>query len=150
MNSMHRDSGFTLIEIMIAVAIIGILSAIVYPSYQDSVWKSKRAEAKAAILRTLQAEERYYTNANGYVAYVTPAPSAAFPTFSGDSAANSRYTIKVVATGVAGMCSDNDITKCAIVVATVNGTADPKCGTTLSMDSVGNKGSAVANTDCWK
>lgn len=150
MQITRLERGFTLIEVMIAVAIIAILAAVAIPSYQDSVWKGKRAEAKAALMRTLQVEERYYTNTNTYVAYTTTAPSGTFPTFSADTLANSRYTIKVVATGVTGMCTDNDLTKCAIVVATVNGAADPKCGTTLAIDTVGNKTSGVTNALCWK
>lgn len=147
--------GFTLIELMITVAIVAILAAIAIPSYQDSVWKGKRAEAKAAILKALQAEERYYTQNNRYVdandaALIPAAQRGAFPAFSADNAANSRYTIRYVANGVANQCADNDWTKCVIVVANVVGNPDPKCGATLSMDSVGNKSSGTGNDVCWK
>ena len=149
----RRDQGFTLIELMITVAIVAILAAIAIPSYQDSVWKGKRAEAKAAIFKMLQAEERYYTLNNTYVDPTTVpiASRGAFPAYSADNASNSRYSISVVATGVTGMCTDNSLSKCAIVVATVIGSsADPKCGATLSMDTVGNKASASGNPICWK
>ncbi|MGB4876235.1 MAG: type IV pilin protein [Candidatus Competibacter sp.] len=59
-------SGFTLIELLVVVAIIGILAAIAYPSYQDSVRKSKRADAKAALLELAQWMERNYTRTNQY------------------------------------------------------------------------------------
>ncbi|MBK8507289.1 MAG: prepilin-type N-terminal cleavage/methylation domain-containing protein [Candidatus Competibacteraceae bacterium] len=59
-------SGFTLIELVVVVAIIGILAAIAYPSYQDSVRKSKRADAKSALLELAQWMERNYTLTNQY------------------------------------------------------------------------------------
>ena len=135
--------GFTLIELMITVAIVAVLAAIAFPSYQDSVWKGKRAEAKAAIFKALQAEERYYTQNNSYVAYSGTAPSGAFPVFSADNAANSRYTLAAAPCGTG-------ITTCVNVTATVSGSADPKCGASLSMDSVGNKSSAATDPICWK
>ena len=144
--------GFTLIELMITVAIIALLAAIAIPSYMDSVWKGKRAEGKAAILKMLQAEERYYTTNNRYVdpSTLAAADRGAFPAYSADSSATSRYTLSVTTTVSTGMCADNDLQKCAIVVATVIGSADPKCGMTLSMDTVGNRSSSTGNALCWK
>jgi type IV pilus assembly protein PilE len=140
----HAARGFTLIELMITVAIVGILAAIAIPSYQNSVWKGKRGEAKAAILRTLQTEERWYTQNNTY------APSSTwsvppFSTYSADNATNSRYVISAAA------CSGSTIGSCVLVTATVNGTADPTCGAWLAMDSQGNKTAATtsASTTCW-
>jgi type IV pilus assembly protein PilE len=58
--------GFTLIELMIAVAVIGILAAIAYPSYTQHVRKSRRAEAKAALLDLAARQERYFSINNRY------------------------------------------------------------------------------------
>ena len=150
-----KQRGFTLIELMIAVAIVALLAAIAYPSYQDSVWKGKRGEAKAAILRTLQSEERYYTQNNTYITYTAgtpPSGSSSFPGYSGDSPTTSRYSIGV-SLGGSTLCSGvNDASKCVVVTATVIGSADPKCGTALAMDTVGNKYPALtgATALCWK
>ena len=62
----QKHTGFTLIELMIVVAVIGILAAIAYPSYQDSVRKSRRADAKGALVELAQFMERNYTAENRY------------------------------------------------------------------------------------
>lgn len=58
--------GFTLIEIMIVVAIIGILASIAYPSYQESVRKSGRTDGKITLAQYAALQERYYTNNDTY------------------------------------------------------------------------------------
>jgi len=62
----RNQIGFTLIELMIAVAIIGILASIAIPSYQDSVKKSRRADAKSALLSLANAMERHFTETSSY------------------------------------------------------------------------------------
>ncbi len=62
----HPSRGFTLIEMMIVVAIIGILAAIAYPSYQEHVKTSRRAEAQSALMGLAAAMERHFTANNSY------------------------------------------------------------------------------------
>ena len=54
-----QTRGFTLIELMIAVAILGIIAAIAYPSYLDQVRKSKRSDAQSALLQAANRQERF-------------------------------------------------------------------------------------------
>ena len=61
--------GFTLIELMIVVTVLGILAAIAYPTYTDSVRKSRRAQAKADLVVLAQRAERYYTLNNSYAGF---------------------------------------------------------------------------------
>ena len=63
--------GFTLIDVMVAVVIVGILAAIAYPSYQHAVRKTRRAEARAALMQIMQQEERYYSHATTYIAFAS-------------------------------------------------------------------------------
>lgn len=63
---MRRVAGFTLIELMIVIVIVGILAAIAYPSYQNSVRKSRRADAHAAISALQQGQERLRGNCRFY------------------------------------------------------------------------------------
>ena len=86
-------SGFTLIELMITFAIVGILAAIAYPSYIDSVKKGKRAEGRTALIDFLQQQERYLTQTGSYLAVSPGATGVAFKTFSGDNATSPAYKI---------------------------------------------------------
>ncbi len=61
-----KKAGFTLIELMITVVVIGILAAIAYPSYVDSVRKSRRADAKTAIMDNAQRMETFYAREAKY------------------------------------------------------------------------------------
>ena len=61
MKKLRKHQGFTLIELMIVVAVIGILASIAYPSYREYVAKSRRAEAKTVLLSAQQWMERFYT-----------------------------------------------------------------------------------------
>ena len=63
--------GFTLIEAMIVVAIIGLIAAIGYPSYRDQVMKSRRAEGKAFALEIADRLERYYADKLTYTTTIT-------------------------------------------------------------------------------
>ena len=136
-----EQRGFTLIELMITVAIVGILSMIAYPAYQSQVVKGNRAEGKSAVLKTAQALERYFTVNNTYVTSLT---TLGMPTYSGDDSAGSKYDLTIVA-GAAG------ITTSFTVKATPR-SPDASCGR-LTYTQAGQKGMEL-NTEatvskCW-
>ncbi|WP_269466923.1 type IV pilin protein [Diaphorobacter nitroreducens] len=132
--------GFTLIELMIVVAVVGILSAIAYPSYTEYVRRGHRADARAGLLQVQQWLERAAT-ATG--TYPTSLPSTL--TWTADN--TKRYNIAFQA---------GNTTAAYVLTATPKGaqTGD-KCGTyTLSNTGVrgaaGKKsGESGYNPDCW-
>lgn len=70
--ALRRPQGFTLIELMIVVVIVGILAAIAYPSYLEQVRKTRRAECTGVLLQNANAMERHFTLNNSYAG--APAP----------------------------------------------------------------------------
>jgi type IV pilus assembly protein PilE len=65
-NRIRASAGFTLIELMVTVAVIAILTGIAYPSYQDHVRKGRRAAAQAFIVDAATRQQQYLLDARGY------------------------------------------------------------------------------------
>ncbi|MEW6352829.1 MAG: type IV pilin protein [Pseudomonadota bacterium] len=91
--------GFTLIEMMIVVAIIGILAAIAYPSYQDSVRKGRRAEAITALYQMQLAQEKWRAT---HTSYTTTLSDLGFSTANIPSSGTTYYQIAVTAASSTG------------------------------------------------
>ena len=146
------QSGFTLIELMIAAAIVAILVAIAYPSYRDSITKGRRAEGRTALLELMQQQERFMTQRNTYASWTTPGATtgsaASFKTFSGDSAAAGAYLIS--ATDCDGGTDAAKLRECVMLNA-VPRVADAQAGT-LQLSSTGQKTCAGGTNPavCWK
>jgi type IV pilus assembly protein PilE len=96
----RKSSGFTLIELMVTVAIIAIIASIALPSYQNSVRKSRRNDAMGALAGFANAMQRHYTtNNNSYLqAAVGPADTGAptvFPTQAPLDGASKYYNLTI-------------------------------------------------------
>ena len=95
--------GFTLIEMMITVAVIGILAAIALPSFLDSIRKSRRSDAFAALSSVQLAQERWRSNRNAYTTSLTPRPTDDPPGLGlGTSSSKGYYSISIDAADAAG------------------------------------------------
>jgi len=142
--------GFTFIETLFVLAVFALLAGMAYPSYVDSVRKSKRVEGRAALFLLMQQQERYYSQRNTYIAFSadsTGDEEKNFKWFSGGSARNSAYEMKAVA------CDGDTIQHCVRLIATP-GTAkvdaaftDPACGE-MTVTSTGIR--HARHPDCWK
>lgn len=139
-----RPHGFTLVELMITVAIVGILAAVAYPSYTSFVAKGNRAEGRAAVMKMLQDQERYFTQRNSYVVVNTNATGNELKNFSGDSRATSKYLVTAAA------CAGSTIAQCVEVSAVPQfGSGDPDVGT-LTSTSAGARGCSGSKKQlCW-
>lgn len=92
-----RQRGLTLIELMVAIAIVAILAAVAVPSYQNYIRRSARADAKAVLMEAAGFMERYYTANGRYTTSTGDAPSLTGLTQSPKDG-NARYNITVSAT----------------------------------------------------
>jgi type IV pilus assembly protein PilE len=143
----NRYRGFTLVELLVVVAIIGILAAIAIPSYTDYVRKAARADARSAVLDLAQNEERYFTNNASYLGLALDVDAKDVPVgwknlVGGDTAASAKYKITVVAGDTKSLT-----TSFLITAAPVNSFSDPVCGS-LTLTSAGVKNSG-GGTSCW-
>ena len=146
---MGRTRGFTLIELMVTVVVGAILVTIAVTTYTNQVRKSRRTDAKTAVLDLAGREERNYSTSNTYVA--VPASlgytGAAFPIVVGNGYYNVNVAVVAAAPGVPATFTitatpigdqAND-TKCASFTVTDQG-----------VQSALDSGGADATTDCWR
>lgn len=87
--------GFTLVELLITIAAIGILAAIAVPSYRSYVIRAQRTEAKAALLRVQAAQEKYYLEKNQYTDKLADLKI-------GDKSENNQYKLELKFDGELG------------------------------------------------
>lgn len=137
-----HTQGFTLVEVMIVVAIIGIIASIALPSYNAQMTKTRRADAKTCLVDAAQRQENFFYRGNTYSTTLTDIGFAAGTVNCGD---NANYTLTAAAGG-SGIGSSYILTATRANVQT----GDTQCGDfTLSSTGVkGNTGTLPATT-CW-
>ena len=139
----RQQRGITLLELMIVLAIVGILAAVGYPAYVDYSDRARRADGRALLLDAAARMERYYFDKNRYSATLSDIGYAAGTVTSGEG----YYTLGAAA-GPTG-----SINTSYLLTATPNAAApfsDPDCGN-LTLDSRGTQDNTGPDDveDCW-
>ncbi len=130
---MRKSRGFTLIELMITVAIVGILTAIAYPSYVTYVQDARRADAQGVLLEVAQRMERAFTANGSYLAGGNPAVAN---TKSPQDGNETFYNVVIAATA----------TTFTVTATRAGAQAGDRCGN-MTVNQVGVK--TAAENDCW-
>ncbi len=144
-----RPRGFTLIELMIVIAVIGVLSAVAYPAYQAHVLRTHRAVAAACLQELALQMERRYTLT---MVYNQP---AALPVAACTAAAAGRYQFVFgIAPGAIAGAAVGPTAASYLLEAIPQGAQanDPDCGT-LGLDHQGvrtRSGTAADVKSCWR
>lgn len=135
MSHTHK-SGFTLVELLVTVAILGILAAIAFPSYSAYVQKSKRSDALAAVSQAAANQEKYFAMNGKYIAKAEP--------FSGTTSIDSPegyYTVTVEV--------NSSGTSFKAIAKAGTAQASDSCDS-FSLTNTGQKGVGEGTvSDCW-
>jgi type IV pilus assembly protein PilE len=128
---MSNHRGFTLLEILIAVVIVGLLSAVVLPTYQNAVSKSRRADGRAALTDLTAKQEKFFAQNDTYTTEVEAEDGL---NLARTTSLTGHYDLTVTA------CAGGAISRCYLLIATARNlqTDDHACYT-LMIDNVGRK-----------
>jgi len=143
MKTYKRTAGFTLIELMITVAIVAILAAVAYPAFTSQVQKTRRADAQSALMQAAALEEKWF--------FVNSQYTSTIANIGGATSPDGHYTIAVADNNGVGNCT-TALLNCFVLTATPVGpqAADTIC-TTMTLTHTGAKGLTGTGSleDCW-
>ncbi len=137
------NGGFTLIEVMIVIVIVSVLLAVALPSYENSIQKGRRADAKAALMDIANQQEQFMLDQGTYTTNLAELGFGVGPFYSPDG----HYTVSAAA------CSTSDITRCYTLTADPRASSpqidDLRC-TEFVLESNGSKTADGTDQDnCW-
>ncbi len=153
----RQQQGFTLIEIMIVVAIIGIISAVAYPSYMAQVQKSKRSDAQVGLQQLAQRQEAYFSRTYSYASTLQ---QLGYGNVASIDSPEDMYSHSISSTSPAACdgtatASCTSFTVSAVPKAGTSQASDADCAT-FTLDNVGRKSAEsndsppTATTEtCW-
>lgn len=140
-----KQKGFTLIELMITVAVVGILSAVAYPAYTQYIVRAKRSAAESFMFTVSNRQEQAMLNARSYFSVPTGTPAewaAVSVTVPADVSTNYTFTV------VSSTAPAYTVTAAPLAM---QATKDAKCGTlTLTNTGVKGKSGSAPVSECWK
>lgn len=153
---MHRTSGFSLMELLIVLTIVGILASIAVPTFQDYAKKSRRADAQSALVGFSNAMERYFTVNSSYTGaslgssgiFASQAPIDGSVKYYNLTATSSSICVDVTASSSTAYC---------LTATPISGTAQDDDGV-LSLSSTGARGwdkngdgdTKDSGENCWE
>ena len=141
MRQPKSQHGFTLIEMMVVVAIIGILAAIAYPSYTEYVKRGNRTEGQALLSDAAARQERYFSQNNAYVTDNSKIASLGMALRTGNKSATDKYVLSLSKVNGDG----------GYTLTATQQFNDTRCGN-LSLDATGKRGKTgtASLDDCWR
>ena len=147
-NPRNRQRGMNLIELLVVVAIVGMLAAVAYPSYVQHIVDTKRTASRSVLLQVADRQQQFFMDNKTYAADLTNLGYGANPLVVADDGrevasgdADSVYSISL---------SNVAVTTYTITAAPLNGqlSRDTHCGS-MTLNQSGNRSQTGSGTDCW-